>query len=49
MAFAFLSGHSLEVAHVCRVDGVTNDAEVVNLGDLFSTLKKEEINFLGLG
>lgn len=39
MAFAFLAGHSLKVAHVCRVDGVADDAQVVDLGDLFTTLK----------
>ena len=39
MAFAFLSGHSFEVAHVCRVDGVADDAEVIDLGDLFTTLE----------
>ncbi len=39
MAFALLAGHSLKVAHVCRVDGVANDAQVVDLGDLFSTLE----------
>ena len=40
MSLSFLSGDSLEVAHVGRVDGVADKAQVVDLGHFLATLKR---------
>ena len=39
VAFALLSGHPIEVIHVGRVDGVADDAQVVDLCRFFITLE----------
>ena len=38
MALALLAGHSLEVAHVGRADGVADDPQVVDLRRFLATL-----------
>ena len=38
MSLALLSRHPFELAHVGRVDGLADDGEVVDLGDLAALL-----------
>ena len=42
MALALLAGHPLEVVHVGRVDGVADDAQVIDLRRFLATLQTNE-------
>ena len=42
MALALLASHPLEVAHVGRVDGVADDAEVIDLRRFLAALKSNK-------